>query len=591
MLELTGSRKPAPAPAERPASSGPSAAEQMLHSALDAVIRIDAENRVTYFNPAAEALWGVPAAQVIGQNVKMLVPPEHQAGHDGYVARHRDTGQNRIVGSSREVEIVRPDGARRWVSLALSKVDEPGKPHGYAAFVRDVTEERERREIIDQTLEQALDAVVTIDETNTVTFMNAAGEALWGYSRTEVIGKNVKMLVPEMHRARHDDYVNANRSTGQDKIVGSSREVALTRKDGKELTVRLSLSRVKLRTRTLYTAFLRDVTDEVARREQVKLLSLVADETDNSVVITGPDGRIEYVNPGFTKLTGYTRAESLGRKPGEMLQGPDTDPSTVRRISEHLRRGEAFYEEILNYTRTGQPYWISLAVNPVRDATGRVERFVSIQANITSVKAQAVEFETRLRSISETAAIAEWSTATAQGSFNDYLRHRLGSTRGLGEMLDQASRARLDAGEMVRQEIVVPGVAGEVALDAVFSTVRDMSGRVTKYLMFGVDVTNRRVALQEADGAMGEVMASGEAISAFVAEIDTIAKQTNLLSLNATIEASRAGEAGRGFAVVASEVRALSLRAARTAAQISNVVTGNDSQVKALSASLRKLVG
>lgn len=580
------------APARAPSNADATAAQQMLDAALDAVVQIDAQNRVTYMNPAAEALWARSASEVIGQNVKTLVPREHQAGHDGFIQRHRDTRQNRIVGSSREVEIERPDGTRRWVSLALSKVERPGEPHGYAAFVRDVTEDRERREIINQTLEQALDAVVTIDDDNIVTFMNAAAEKLWGYDRSEVLGQNVKILVPKVHQSRHDDYVNANRNTGEDKIVGSAREVQLHRKDGTELTVQLSLSRVRLKDKTLYTAFLRDVSEEVARREQVKVLSLVANETDNSVIITDADGKIEYINPGFTKLTGYGFEEVKGRKPGEMLQGPGTDPATVRRISECLARGEPFYEEILNYTKSGEPYWISLAVNPVRNNAGKIERFISIQANITNVKSEAVEYETRLKAISETSAIAEWTTPSSIGSFNEFLESRLGSGRSLSEMIDGQDVGRLQAGELVRKEIVLPALGGqELALDAVFSAVRDVNGDVTKYLMFGVDVTNRRQALREADGAMDEVISSGKAIAEFVAEIDTIAKQTNLLSLNATIEASRAGDAGRGFAVVANEVRELSQRAGKTAEKINEVVSGNDSQVRALSSSLQKLVG
>lgn len=568
-----------------------SIADQMLEQALDGVIRIDSDNQVTYFNPAAEALWGLKADQVIGQNVKCLVPQEYQARHDSFIDHHRTTGQDKIVGSSREVEIHRPDGERRYVSLALSKVEEQGRPHGYAAFVRDITAEREQREIISQTLEQALDAVITIDDDNIVTFMNRSAEALWGYQRSEVIGQNVKMLVPKIHQAKHDDYVNANRTTGQDKIVGTFREVVMERKDGQELTVSLSLSRVKLGRKTLYTAFLRDVTEEVKQREQVKILSLVANETDNSVVITNAEGLIEYINPGFEKLTGYSFEEVTGRKPGDFLQGPATDRSTVQRISNFLKNGQAFYEEILNYTKTGEPYWISLAVNPVRDAAGQVIRFVSIQANINSVKQQALEFETRLSAISETTGIAEWTNRDLAADLNAYLSDRMpaGASTQLSALLDHDGLGRLEAGEMVRKEVAFG--EGGLALDAVFSVVRDVNGQISKYLMFGVDVTLRRQALTEADAAMTDVVASGESISQFVSEIDTIAKQTNLLSLNATIEASRAGDAGRGFAVVAAEVRELSQRAAVTANKISEVVSGNDVQVKALDASFRKLAG
>ena len=95
--------------------------------------------------------------------------------------------------------------------------------------------------------------------------------------------------------------------------------------------------------------FATDITAEVAKRREIAMLSLVANETDNSVVITDVDEKIEYVNPGFTKMTGYTFEEVRGRKPGAILQGKFTDPATRRKIRESLTRQEPLYTEILNY--------------------------------------------------------------------------------------------------------------------------------------------------------------------------------------------------------------------------------------------------
>ena len=83
----------------------------------------------------------------------------------------------------------------------------------------------------------------------------------------------------------------------------------------------LSLSKIEIDGRKTYTAFVKDVTEEVARREHFRLLSLVANETDNSVVITDTDGRIEYVNDGFTRLTEYSADEAMGRKPWRSAPG------------------------------------------------------------------------------------------------------------------------------------------------------------------------------------------------------------------------------------------------------------------------------
>ncbi len=114
------------------------AAEQALKQSILAVVTIDENNNITFYNDAAQALWGYTPKEVLGRNIQMLVPSEHKANHDSYVNSHRRTGVNKIVNSSREVELERKDGKRIWVQLALSQVVLNGKKH-YTAFVRDVT--------------------------------------------------------------------------------------------------------------------------------------------------------------------------------------------------------------------------------------------------------------------------------------------------------------------------------------------------------------------------------------------------------------------------------------------------------------------
>ena len=142
--------------------------------------------------------------------------------------------------------------------------------------------------------------------------------------------------------------------------------------------------------------------------KEFQQLSLVANNTDNSVIIADKDGHIEFVNQGFTKLTGYRADEVMGQKPGHVLQGPDTDPETVKRIGRRLREGKPFYEEILNYRKNGESYWISLTVNPIKNGEGEIEQFVSIQADVTQIKQQTLDYTYKLEAISRSNAIVEF---------------------------------------------------------------------------------------------------------------------------------------------------------------------------------------
>ncbi len=562
--------------------------DQTLEQALDAVVTIDAHNRVTFFNAAAERLWGYPRAEVIGQNVKMLVPADLRAGHDGLVDANRHTGQDKIVGTSRDVPIHRKDGSVVWGNLSLSKI-RLDDAILYTAFVKDVTAEREARAVIDQTLEQALDAVVTIDEHNNVTFYNASAERLWGYARAEVIGKNVKMLVPGDLRGRHDGLVDANRRTGRDKIVGTSREVEIHRKDGSIVWGKLSLSKIRLEGRILYTAFVQDVTEEVRRREQFRLLSLVADETDNSVIITDANGLIEYVNPGFTRLTGYGLDEVVGRKPGHVLQGPHTDAATVAALRRKIQERKPFYDEILNYDRHGRAYWISLAINPVFGADGTLEKYISIQANITETKQRALEFNVRLDAIAQANAVAEWDAAGEPVTGNAVLGSLLGvevaAIAGrlppLAKLLAPEQSKALAAGQGVQLELRLDGPGGEARwLAGALYPIRDAEGRVTRMVLYAADATARRRAVDQAREAMQEVLEINGSVSGIVGTINRIAQQTHLLSLNAAVEAARAGEHGRGFAVVAEEVRRLAQGSSVASKEIVSLVGSSQDRVR-----------
>ncbi|RZM83376.1 hypothetical protein C3B51_07060 [Pseudoalteromonas rubra] len=560
----------------------------ILDQAIDAVISIDTHNNVTYMNAAAEKLFGYGKTEVLGKNVKMLVPREFATNHDQYVNANRNGGPDKIVGTSRDIQIETRSGDKKWCSLSLSKVRQSDGIH-YTAFIKDITVQKEAQERIDQTLEQCIDAVVSIDHNNIVTFFNPAAERLWGYQREEVIGHNVKMLVPKVIQGNHDEMVNRNRRTGEDKIVGTSRDVEIERSDGQVLWANLSLSKVNVAGKIAYTAFVKDITEEKAQRDQIALLSLVANETDNSVIITDANGLIEYVNPGFTKLSGFEQHEVLGKKPGHVLQGKHTSPDTKKRIKKNLEQRTPFYEEILNYTKEGEPYWISLAINPVFDEQGSLVRFVSIQANVDSTKRVALENDVRLKAIGEANIVLEFDPHGELTLINPMGLSALGATdkRAVQQMLNTLSSYLSDeqwqsirTGQFVKTQLTLPTGLSEVQIDAAISPVLDEDGKLNKILLYGTDVSERNAVLTETHHAMEQVLSK---ISTIINTINSISDQTNLLALNAAIESARAGDAGRGFAVVADEVRSLAMRTTESAGESGGLIDETRHHVDQLS--------
>jgi PAS domain S-box-containing protein len=578
----------------------PDLSKRSLDQSVIAVVTIDPDNIVIYMNNAAEKLWGYSSDEVIGKNVKMLVPKMHQPNHDNYVNRHRREGNNKIVGSSVELELEKKDGSKTWVNITLSQVKLGNKLY-YTAFARDCSKERAERGMVEQVLHQAHDGVVTIDSKNNLIFANPAAEKLWGYSAKEMLGQNIKMLVAPEHRANHDSYVNRNRDTGVNRLIGKPIELPVHTKSGEVRWGLITLAKVEVAGDVLFTAFVKDVTDEVAKREEIEMLSLVANETSNAVIITSPKGEILYVNRGFQLMTGYHLNEVKGKVPGKFLQGPETNPVTVEHIRDKLSRHQPFYEEILNYTKDGKPYWIAMSINPVFDSSGKLYRFVSVQADITTMKQAAKDSMDRLDLINESLMVVEWNPNGTLAHTNELFLKRAGSREAAQKASDviwkqlnaeESRKKQLDTGQQVSLIVEFADHQGlKRSFDARICELKDFEGKVTRFVVFGVDITDRQIALQETHQAMQELLKVGNQIGDIVGSISGIAGQTNLLALNAAIEAARAGEAGRGFAVVASEVRELASRSSESAGQIGGLVEATRKRIDQLAVSLDRING
>lgn len=120
-----------------------------------------------------------------------------------------------------------------------------------------------------------------------------------------------------------------------------------------------------------------------AEQRQAQMLSLVAQHTDNSVVVTDPHGRIEWVNASFERITGYSLVEAVGKTPGELLQREGTDPETVRMMATKQRSHEPYHSVVRNFRKDGEPIWLDLEVRPMHDAQGEIIYFIGIQRDIT----------------------------------------------------------------------------------------------------------------------------------------------------------------------------------------------------------------
>lgn len=127
--------------------------------------------------------------------------------------------------------------------------------------------------------------------------------------------------------------------------------------------------------------------------ERVNTQSKILEVTTNIIVLCDVKGRIEWVNSAFEKCTGYTIDEVKGKKPGEILQGPDTDPETVAFIRQSIKQENKIKVELVNYRKNGEKYWLELILEPIYDERGTLTAFLAIENDISERK----EIERKLK--------------------------------------------------------------------------------------------------------------------------------------------------------------------------------------------------
>jgi PAS domain S-box-containing protein len=386
----------------------------ILENAVDGIITINDQGIIESLNPAALRLFGYRSDELVGSNVKMLMPDPYRAEHDGYLRNYRATGERKIIGIGREVLGRRKDGSEFPLELSVSEFT-LGDRRLFTGIVRDITERRrvevERQKFVslvenssdaiamaslnwqltyinkaaqallgiaseaagamevrdlwtegtwstvlnealpaqmqgdslrfqgqirnqqtgetidvdcntfsildpesgerlaiafslrdireqkraEQALrdsearmkaifDSAVDGIVTINERGIVESINPAMQSIFGYEREELVGQNVKILMPGSYRREHDQYLRNYRHTNQRKIIGIGREVVGRRKDGSEFPLDLSVSEVFLGEGRLFTGLIRDITErKQAEAHRTLLLAELSHRVKNTL--------------------------------------------------------------------------------------------------------------------------------------------------------------------------------------------------------------------------------------------------------------------------------------------------------------------
>lgn len=250
-------------------------------------------------------------------------------------------------------------------------------------------------------------SIIATDPDGVITLFNKGAEDLLGYKAEELVGKETPSIIHDKHevilRTQFlNDELGFSIKPGFLTFVIKSQhgtpdinEWTYITKTGERIPVLLSVTTLRNKQDEIkgYLGIARNISLDKLNEEKIKRLALVVEKTTNLVVITDPNGYIEWVNEAFQKTTGYDFAEVYGKKPGNILQGPETDRNTILEIRNAILKKKSIRTEILNYTKSGKKYWLEIIVEPVFDHAGQVMHFIAVESVIDSRKKQEIQIK------------------------------------------------------------------------------------------------------------------------------------------------------------------------------------------------------
>jgi PAS domain S-box-containing protein len=256
----------------------------VVETAVDGIITIDPQGLIITANPAIERMFGHKPEALVGKNVSLLMPEPYHGQHDQYLANYRESGTRRIIGIGREVLGLRVDGSTFPVDLAVSETPTESGPI-FTGVLRDISERhqaeaavRRERALLKAVVDTAVDGILTIDSMGKVLSANPAVERIFGYTPEELIGENVRKLMPSPYHEEHDQYLDNYRRSGDKKIIGIGRDVSGRRKDGTTFPLYLAVSETFTEEGVIFTGIVRDITD----REQAAEFRLAKEAADQA---------------------------------------------------------------------------------------------------------------------------------------------------------------------------------------------------------------------------------------------------------------------------------------------------------------------
>jgi PAS domain S-box-containing protein len=363
----------------------------LLEAAPDAMVVVNKAGEIVLLNVQAEKQFGYSRDELLGKTMKSIIPEGFEERLIADALRSTEAALAQQIGTGIELIGRRKNGSDFPIEIMLSPL-ESAEGILVTAAIRNITMRRDAEKHLAQMegryrglLEAAPDAMVVVNKAGEIVLLNVQAEKQFGYSRDELVGKNVKSIIPEgfAERLVADGLRSAEDALAQQ--IGTGIELIGRRKNGSEFPIEIMLSPLESAEGILVTAAIRDISiRKLAEAEHIRLMTAI-EQAAEAVVITDPEEQILYVNPAFSAMTGYSREEALGMNT-RVLKSGKQDAAFYASMWAALLDGQVWRGEMINRRKDGSLYTEKMSITPVRNEHGKLTHIVAMKEDITARK-------------------------------------------------------------------------------------------------------------------------------------------------------------------------------------------------------------
>ena len=353
-----------------------------------AISILDLNGKWIQANKRAQELFGYSAEELGRLTVLDITHPDDvQATRQ----RLRDLADGKSESYHLEKRTLCKDGSVIWIDVSATSIrDEQGQPQAFISAAFDITERkhmeqalRESEEKFRTIAEQMLEMVFVTDLQGTITYCSPTVHALFGYTIQEMQGQ---AFVNFLTKRDVPKALAAFQSALAESKSSENLELEMLRKDGSTFWGEMNGTLYRKDGQVMGAAgLIRDITHRKHADTELRKLSRAVESSSASIVITNTDGTIEYVNPIFTTITGYTLDEVIGQNP-RILKSGFTPPDEYRTLWQTIQAGGVWHGEFCNKKKSGEIFWESGSISPVINEEGKITHFVAVKEDITERK-------------------------------------------------------------------------------------------------------------------------------------------------------------------------------------------------------------